>query len=151
MLPALRGRLDGIASRVPVLDGSAVDLFVELDESTSVEAVHEAMCAAAASERLGKVLEVTDEPVVSSDVIGNPHSSIFDASFTQLNGRSSRRLRGTTTSEVIPTACATSWNCWRRWTERNPPDGAVLRRCNSGTLMAFGAHMQVFGRDRRTV
>ena len=87
VLPALRGRLDGIASRVPVLDGSVVDLFVELDESTSVEAVHEAMRAAAASERLDKVLEVTDEPVVSSDVIGNPHSSIFDASFTQLNGR----------------------------------------------------------------
>ena len=87
VLPALRGRLDGIASRVPVLDGSVVDLFVELDESTSVEAVHDAMRAAAASERLGKVLEVTDEPVVSSDVIGNPHSSIFDASFTQLNGR----------------------------------------------------------------
>lgn len=84
VLPALRGRLDGIASRVPVLDGSVVDLFVELENATSVEAVHEAMRAEAASERLGKVLEVTAEPVVSSDVIGNPHSSIFDASFTQL-------------------------------------------------------------------
>ena len=86
VLPALRGRLDGIASRVPVLDGSVVDLFVELEQPASVEAVHEAMRAAAASARLGKVLEVTDEPVVSSDVIGNPHSSIFDASFTQLTG-----------------------------------------------------------------
>ena len=84
VLPALRGRLDGIASRVPVLDGSVVDLFVELETGTSVEAIHEAMRMAAASERLGKVLEVTHEPVVSSDVIGNPHSSIFDASFTQL-------------------------------------------------------------------
>ena len=84
VLPALRGRLDGIASRVPVLDGSVVDLFVELENAASVDAVHEAMRTEAASERLGKVLEVTAEPVVSSDVIGNPHSSIFDASFTQL-------------------------------------------------------------------
>ena len=88
VLPALRGRLDGIASRVPVLDGSVVDLFVELENAASIDAVHDAMRAAAASARLANVLEVTDEPVVSSDVIGNPHSSIFDASFTRLtNGR----------------------------------------------------------------
>ena len=84
VLPELKGRLDGIASRVPVPDGSVVDLFLELQRRTSVDAVHEAMLAAAESDRMRNVLEFTDEPVVSSDVIGNPHSSIFDASFTQV-------------------------------------------------------------------
>ena len=86
VLPELDGRLDGIASRVPVPDGSVVDLFVELERATTVEDVHESMRAAAASPRLRDVLEFTREPVVSSDIIGNPHSSIFDASFTRLTG-----------------------------------------------------------------
>ena len=84
VLPELNGRLDGIASRVPVLDGSVVDLFAELEQPTSVAAVHEAVRNAATSPRLRNVLEFTREPVVSSDVIGNPHSSIYDASFTQV-------------------------------------------------------------------
>ncbi len=86
VLPELNGRLDGIASRVPVPDGSVVDLFVELDRTASVAAVHEAVQSAAASPRMAKVLEYTCEPVVSSDIIGNPHSSIYDASFTQVTG-----------------------------------------------------------------
>ena len=86
VLPELKGRLDGIASRVPVPDGSVVDLFVELDRATSVSEVHDAVQSAAASPRLARVLEYTCEPVVSSDIIGNPHSSIYDASFTQVTG-----------------------------------------------------------------
>src|SRR6056297_296171 len=86
VLPELKGRLDGIASRVPVPDGSVVDLFVELERETTVQGVHEAMREAAASERMRGVLEFTVEPVVSSDIIGNPHSSIFDGSFTQVTG-----------------------------------------------------------------
>ena len=86
VLPELNGRLDGIASRVRVPDGSVVDLFVELDRTASVAAVHEALQSAAASPRMAKVLEYTCEPVVSSDIIGNPHSSIYDASFTQVTG-----------------------------------------------------------------
>ena len=86
VLPELKGRLDGIASRVPVPDGSVVDLFVELEQPASIESVHEAVQAAADSPRLRNVLEFTREPVVSSDVIGNPHSSIYDASFTQVSG-----------------------------------------------------------------
>ncbi len=86
VLPELNGRLDGIASRVPVPDGSVVDLFVELEQPASVDAVHEAVSAAADSPRLRNVLEFTREPVVSSDIIGNPHSSIYDASFTQVTG-----------------------------------------------------------------
>ena len=86
VLPELNGRLDGIASRVPVPDGSVVDLFVELERPASVEAVHGAIQAAADSPRMSNVLEFTREPVVSSDIIGNPHSSIYDASFTQVTG-----------------------------------------------------------------
>lgn len=86
VLPELDGKLDGIASRVPVLDGSVVDMFIELEREATVDAVHEALEAAAATPRLRNVLEFTDAPMVSSDVIGNPHSSIFDASFTQVTG-----------------------------------------------------------------
>ena len=86
VLPELNGRLDGIASRVPVPDGSVVDLFVELEQPATIDAVHDAVQAAADTPRLRDVLEFTREPVVSSDIIGNPHSSIYDASFTQVSG-----------------------------------------------------------------
>ena len=75
-----------MGSRLPVPDGSVVDLFVELKRPASVEGVHEAVRAAADSPRMKNVLEFTREPVVSSDIIGNPHSSIYDASFTQVTG-----------------------------------------------------------------
>ena len=84
VLTELNGKLDGIASRVPVLDGSVVDLFVELNSSTSVQELHEVVQKAAETPGMQTVLEYTEEPVVSSDIIGNPHSSIFDASFTQV-------------------------------------------------------------------
>lgn len=86
VLPELQGRLDGIASRVPVPDGSVVDLFVELESTVSVEDVHRAISNAAQTPAMRGVLEFTNAPVVSSDVIGNPHSCIFDASFTQVTG-----------------------------------------------------------------
>ena len=88
VLPQLNGRLDGIASRVPVPDGSVVDLFAELERDATAEEVNQVVSAAAETPGLRGVLEYTEEPVVSSDIIGNPHSSIFDASFTQVgNGR----------------------------------------------------------------
>jgi len=87
VLPELKGRLDGIASRVPVPDGSVVDLFVELNAAVDAQIVNEAVRAAAETNRLHRVLEFTTDPVVSSDIIGNPHSSIFDASFTQVGGK----------------------------------------------------------------
>jgi glyceraldehyde 3-phosphate dehydrogenase len=86
VLPELDGRLDGIASRVPVPDGSVVDLFVELERNVTLDEVLDVMRQAAESPRLKNVLEFTTDPVVSSDIIGNPHSSIFDASFTQADG-----------------------------------------------------------------
>ena len=85
VLPELKGRLDGIASRMPVPDGSVVDLFVELGRDATAGEVNEAMRLAAAGPLAG-ILAYTEAPVVSSDIIGNPHSSIFDASFTAVRG-----------------------------------------------------------------
>jgi glyceraldehyde 3-phosphate dehydrogenase len=86
VLPDLKGKLDGIAARVPVPDGSVVDLFVELEKRVSVEDVHAAIKTAAGSKRLRGILQFVDSAVVSSDVIGNAHSSIFDAGFTSVTG-----------------------------------------------------------------
>lgn len=85
VLPELAGRLDGIASRVPVADGSVVDLFVELESSVSASDVHAAVRSASMGPMLD-VLEYADGPIVSSDVIGNPHSSIYDSQFTIVSG-----------------------------------------------------------------
>ena len=82
VLPGLKGKLHGIASRVPIPDGSVVDLFAELEQPTSVDEVHRVIKKASESPRLKGVLEFTEDPVVSSDIIGNSHSSIFDSSFT---------------------------------------------------------------------
>jgi len=93
VLPALSGRLDGIASRVPVADGSVVDLFVKLARTVTAEEVNRAVLAASRTERLQGILQYCDRPIVSSDIIGNSHSSIFDAGFTSVtNGRHLRVL-----------------------------------------------------------
>ena len=81
VLPALAGKLHGIAARVPVPDGSVVDLFVELEKSVEPADVNAAVKEAAAGPLQG-ILEYSERPIVSSDIIGNAHSSIFDASFT---------------------------------------------------------------------
>jgi glyceraldehyde 3-phosphate dehydrogenase len=86
VLPELKGKLDGIAARVPVPDGSVVDLFVELQKLVSAEDVHAEIQAAAESKRMKGILQFVKLPVVSSDIIGNPHSSIFDAGFTSVTG-----------------------------------------------------------------
>ena len=84
VLPELDGKLDGIAMRVPVPDGSVVDLVVRLNQDVTEENVKEAVRAASATNKLAPILEYQDEPVVSTDIIGNSHSSIFDAPFTQV-------------------------------------------------------------------
>ena len=85
VLPQLNGRLHGIAARVPVPDGSVVDLFVRLGQKASRADVDEVVAAAAAGPLAG-ILEFSDRPIVSSDIIGNAHSSIYDAGFTELSG-----------------------------------------------------------------
>jgi len=84
VLPELNGKLDGIAMRVPVPDGSVVDLNVRLEQDVSVDDVNEAVREAANSGPLQNVLQYSTLPVVSTDIIGNPHSSIFDAPFTRV-------------------------------------------------------------------
>lgn len=81
VIPALNGRLDGIAMRAPVVDGSVVDLVVELEKNTTAEEINAAMKAAAEGPLQG-ILEYCDDPIVSVDVIDNPASSIFDAQST---------------------------------------------------------------------
>ena len=83
--PKLDGLLHGMAMRVPVPDGSTVDLVVELERDVSVEEVNAAVKAAAEG-ALSGVLQYTDDPIVSTDIIGNPHSSIFDSAGTQVLG-----------------------------------------------------------------
>lgn len=83
VIPALAGKLDGMAMRVPVPDGSVVDLTVELGQDVTVERVNDAMRLAAEGELAGILAYCTD-PIVSGDIIGNCHSSIFDAELTQV-------------------------------------------------------------------
>ena len=78
VIPELKGKIDGIAMRVPTADVSIVDLVAELDRSTSIDEVNEAFRQAAAGPLKG-ILAVSEEPLVSVDYIGNPHSSIVDA------------------------------------------------------------------------
>ena len=78
VLPQLKGKLDGLAMRVPVPDGSIVDLVARLGSKASAEDVNAAVRQAAEGP-MRKVVEYSDAPLVSSDIIGNPHSSIFDA------------------------------------------------------------------------
>jgi glyceraldehyde 3-phosphate dehydrogenase len=84
-LPQLEGKLDGMALRVPVVDGSITDLVVNLDREVTVEQVNEAFTAAADGP-LNGILEVTRDPIVSVDIIGNPHSCIFDSLATMAQG-----------------------------------------------------------------
>ncbi len=78
VIPELKGKLDGVALRVPVVDGSITDLSATLKKSVTKEEINEAMKKASQGELKG-ILEYCDEPIVSTDIIGNPHSCIFDS------------------------------------------------------------------------
>ncbi|MBT9392599.1 type I glyceraldehyde-3-phosphate dehydrogenase [Hymenobacter sp. NST-14] len=85
VLPELKGKLDGIAMRVPVPDGSTTDLTVILQKEATVEEINAALKKAADGELKG-ILEYTTDPIVSADIVGNPHSCIFDSELTAVNG-----------------------------------------------------------------
>ena len=85
VLPALEGKFDGLAVRVPTPTGSLTDLTFIAKKEVSVEAVKAAVKAAAEGELKG-VLEYTEDPIVSSDIVGDPHTSIFDATETKVIG-----------------------------------------------------------------
>jgi len=86
VLQAMKGRLDGTSLRVPTPDGSITDLVAILSRDVTVAEVNEAFAAAASSGPLAKVLEYSDEPLVSSDIVGSPASCVFDSKLTMAMG-----------------------------------------------------------------
>jgi glyceraldehyde 3-phosphate dehydrogenase len=85
VIPELAGKLDGIAMRVPVIDGSVVDLTAELKQKATKEQINAAVRESAEGPMKG-IIQYTEDPIVSSDVIGNAHSAIFDAPLTMALG-----------------------------------------------------------------
>ncbi len=85
VLPEMKGKLDGSARRVPVADGSLVDLTVILNKETTGEEINQKMKEASEGKLKG-ILEYTEDPIVSQDIVGNPHSSIFDGLSTKVIG-----------------------------------------------------------------
>jgi glyceraldehyde 3-phosphate dehydrogenase len=86
VMPEMLGRLDGISMRVPVPDGSAVDLIAQVGRETTRDEVNEAFKAAAASGPLAPVFDYSEEPLVSGDIVGQHWSSILDSKLTMVNG-----------------------------------------------------------------
>ena len=86
VIPELEGKLQGFAARVPVLTGSLVDLTVDVERPTTVEEVNSIFAAAAATDELAGILQYSDEPLVSSDVIKSRFSSIFDSGLPLVAG-----------------------------------------------------------------
>jgi glyceraldehyde 3-phosphate dehydrogenase len=86
VIPELKGKLDGISLRVPVPTGSATDLVVTLSRETTRDEVNAAFAAAAASGPLSAILEYTEDPIVSSDIVNSPASCTLDAGLTMVQG-----------------------------------------------------------------
>jgi glyceraldehyde 3-phosphate dehydrogenase len=86
VIPELKGKLDGMAMRVPVPDGSVTDLVAVLGRATSADEVNEAYRSAAGEDRWAGLLEYTEDPIVSADIIGNPASCIIDGLSTMAHG-----------------------------------------------------------------
>ncbi len=87
VIPELKGKLDGMACRVPVPDGSIVDLIVEVKQDVTIEDVNAAVRMAAKTERMKNVLLYSENKLVSSDIVGNSYSSIYDPEFTRVLGK----------------------------------------------------------------
>lgn len=92
VLPELKGKLDGFATRVPTPDGSMVDLTVELEREVTIEEINAAIKKAAEGE-LNGILEYTEDEIVSIDIVGNDHSSIFDSKLTMVLGGKSNLVK----------------------------------------------------------
>ena len=86
VIPATKGKMDGCAIRVPTPDGSLVDLAVILEKETTADEINAAMKKAAATKGLSNALEYCEDPIVSIDIVGNPHGSVFDSGMTMAQG-----------------------------------------------------------------
>jgi glyceraldehyde 3-phosphate dehydrogenase len=84
VIPELEGRLNGFAVRVPLATGSLVDLTIEAERETTVQAVNEAFATVADRDALEGILAYTEDPIVSADIVGSPYSAIFDAGLTSV-------------------------------------------------------------------
>ncbi|HVR74788.1 MAG TPA: type I glyceraldehyde-3-phosphate dehydrogenase [Planctomycetota bacterium] len=91
VLPKLDGKLDGMSLRVPVADGSVVDLVAILKKDVTAEEINAAVKAAAA--RMPTILSYTEDPIVSSDIIGDPHSCVFDSLATMVLGKKGNMVK----------------------------------------------------------
>jgi len=91
VLPELEGKMAGVAVRVPVPNASLVDLVVETEKEMSIESINEAMKRASEG-KMVKYIEYTEDPIVSTDVIGNPHSAVFDALSTMVMGKNMAKV-----------------------------------------------------------
>jgi glyceraldehyde 3-phosphate dehydrogenase len=87
VIPELKGRLDGFAMRVPVPDGSVVDLVVNLEKAASVEEINAAVRERADTGPLQGILAYTEDPIVSQDIVGSSYSSVFDSKLTMAHGK----------------------------------------------------------------
>jgi glyceraldehyde 3-phosphate dehydrogenase len=87
VLPHLQGKVDGISVRAPVPTGSLTDLVVTLGRDVTKDEVNEAFASAASSGPLARYLQYADDPLVSTDIVGNSHSCIFDSLLTMAHGR----------------------------------------------------------------
>jgi glyceraldehyde 3-phosphate dehydrogenase len=85
VIPSLQGKLDGIAVRVPLAAGSLIDVTVATAKPVSVASINAAMKVAAEGPMLG-ILQYNEDPIVSQDIVGNPHSAVFDAPLTMVSG-----------------------------------------------------------------
>ena len=92
VIPDLVGKMDGMALRVPVPDGSLIDLTVELSKEASVDDINNAMAEAAESDKMMDILAYTEDPIVSIDIVGDPRSSIFDGLSTMSSGKIAKVL-----------------------------------------------------------
>ena len=86
VMPDLKGKVDGMAMRAPVPDGSVVDLVVRVSRETTVDEVNETFRRAADTAALEGILQYTDEPIVSQDVVGSPYSCVYDSDLAMANG-----------------------------------------------------------------
>src|SRR5262249_23754271 len=86
VIPEMQGKLDGISLRVPVPDGSITDLTAILDREVTKDEVNQVFAEAADTGRMKGILQYTDDPIVSGDIVGNSFSSIFDSKLTMANG-----------------------------------------------------------------
>jgi len=87
VIPQMAGKMDGCAIRVPTPDGSMVDLAVILEQEASVEDINAAMKEASESSDFERALQYMEDPIVSTDIIGNPHGSVFDSKMTMVHGK----------------------------------------------------------------